>query len=108
MLLIKEMFLNFLAQRKAYQVDTILEDFQYPELQDVKKYFDFCCHGIDKKGRPIYIEKMGAMDLTKLMQVTTAERLIQYLRFTHETRMKIRFPICSELCGRRVEQLVVI
>ena len=74
----------------------------------MKKYFDFCCHGIDKKGRPVYIERMGAMDLNKLMQVTTGERLIQYLRFTHETRMKIRFPICSELSGRRIEQLVVI
>jgi len=70
------MFLNFIAQRKAHQVDSILEDFEYSELHEVKKYFDFCCHGIDKMGRPIYIERMGAMDLTRLMQVTSAERLI--------------------------------
>ena len=94
--------------RKQYNLDTLIDDFSYPELPEVRKYFDFCCHGIDKLGRPVYVEKMGTIDIPRLLQVTTQERLIQYLRYTHEVRLKIRFPICSELAGKRIETLVVV
>ncbi len=73
---IKTMFSNFVAKRKQFNLDTILDDFTYPELQEVKKHFEFCCHGIDKLGRPIYVEKMGVIDVPKLLTVTTEERLI--------------------------------
>jgi hypothetical protein len=102
------MFLNFLSVRKEFEVDTILQDFKFPELQQLKKYFDFCCHGIDKLGRPILIEKMGVLDMAGVLRVTTSERLIQYLRYKSEERMKIRLPICSELAGRRIETICVI
>jgi CRAL/TRIO, N-terminal domain len=68
---IKVMFLNFLAMRKQHHLDTIIEDFEYPELPEVRKYFDFCCHSIDKLGRPVYVEKMGTVDIPNLLRVTT-------------------------------------
>jgi len=56
------MFLNFIAQRKELRVDHILDEFEYDELNEVRKYFDFACHGIDKMGRPIFIERIGMVD----------------------------------------------
>ena len=64
---IKTMFLNFLAMRKQHNLDTLIDEFSYPELPEVRKYFDFCCHGIDKLGRPVYVEKMGTIDIPRLL-----------------------------------------
>ena len=42
------MFSNFLAMRKEFDVDNVLENFKYTELDQVKTYFPHGYHGIDK------------------------------------------------------------
>jgi hypothetical protein len=32
----------------------------------------------DKQGRPIYIECIGLMDVTKLFEITTDERMVRH------------------------------
>ncbi len=68
---VKAMLLKALKARKEGQVDSILEDFDFPELDAVKKLFPHGYHGLDKIGRPIYIEKMGHLDTEKLYAATT-------------------------------------
>jgi len=53
------MFKNYIDYRKEFNIDTILENFNYPELDQVKLYFPHSYHGSDKLGRIVMIERMG-------------------------------------------------
>lgn len=35
-------------------------------------------HGTDKLGRPVYIERIGKLDINKLFTITTEERIIRH------------------------------
>lgn len=98
----KNMWISMLRWRKDFGTDTILEDFKFSELDEVLKYFSQGYHGIDKEGRPIYIEILGQADPKKLMKVTTIERYVKYYVQEYERSLAIRFPACSIAAGRRV------
>lgn len=55
------------------------------------------------KGRPIYIERIGMLQLNKLFEVTTEQRLIKYYIQSYELLLKRIFPACSEAKGTRIE-----
>lgn len=53
----KLMFNTFLDWRKENEVDDIIENFSFPEINQVIDVYPHGYHKIDKKGRPIYIER---------------------------------------------------
>jgi CRAL/TRIO domain len=61
-------------------------------------------HKTDKKGRPIYIERLGQLKIDEVFKLTTEERLIKHYIQSYETLMRLRFPACSAIAGQRVEQ----
>lgn len=61
-------------------------------------------HKIDKKGRPIYIERLGHLKIDEVFKLTTEERLIKHYIQSYETLMRLRFPACSAIAGQRIEQ----
>lgn len=61
-------------------------------------------HKIDKKGRPIYIERQGMLNVDKVFEITTEERLVKHYIHSYETLLKLRFPSCSAVAGQRIEQ----
>ena len=65
-------------------------------------------HGIDKLGRPVYIERFGVLDVPRLFQVTTEERIIRHYVQEYEIMMKLRFPACSAVKGEVVNQGLTI
>ena len=82
----KLMFTNFLEWRKTMEVDNILnvrnsmtqnifKTFKFDEAEKVKEIYPHGYHGIDKQGRPIYIERLGNLNLDTLMSLMTEERL---------------------------------
>lgn len=54
-------------------------------------------------GRPIYIERLGKLDIKALYAITTVERQLQRLVYEYERCLTDRFPTCSRAVGHPVE-----
>lgn len=54
-------------------------------------------------GRPVYVERLGQLDIKALYAATTQERQLQRLVFEYEKFLSDRLPACSKACGHPVE-----
>jgi len=96
------MFTNFINWRRENGVDNVMWDFDFTEREQVRDIYPQNYHGIDKQGRPIYIEILGGLDVKKLFGVTNKERVLKNYTQSYELLMNLRFPACSELAGRKI------
>ncbi|KAF7316999.1 CRAL-TRIO domain-containing protein [Mycena chlorophos] len=99
----KEMFIAAEQWRKKFGVDDIVKNFSFEEVAEVDKYYPQYYHKNDKDGRPIYIERLGQLDLKALYAVTTQERQVKRLVFEYEKFITERLPACSRAAGHPVE-----
>lgn len=96
------MYTNMVAWRRTFKTDEVFEEFEYPEKDEVLKiYPQFYC-GVDKFGRPVYVEKTGLVNASALEKHTTVERLVKFHIKCYEGLVREKFPICSKLAGREV------
>lgn len=102
-----EMYSKYLQWRQEFGTDQIMS-FRVPELPQIKENYPHGYHKTDRFGRPIYIERLGELNLKRLFEVTSEERIIRYSVREYERLVNEIFPACSEAAGKRVEQTIVI
>jgi len=101
------MWHNFINWRKENNVDHI-DTFVFHELEAVKKVYPHGYFRTDKKGRPIYIERLGKLKLNEVFKLTTQERLIKYYTQSYERLINHIFPSCTAAAGHPCNQSVTI
>ncbi|CAA2958417.1 Hypothetical predicted protein [Olea europaea subsp. europaea] len=102
------MWAEMLNWRKENGVDSIIRDFVYDEFEDVRRYYPHGYHGVDKGGRPVYIERLGKIEPSKLMSVTTIERFLKYHVQGFEKTFEEKFPACSIVAKRHIDSTTTI
>ena len=91
--------IKFIAQK---------QEFNFKELDKVVRHYPQGYHGVDKDGRPIYIERLGKAHPGKLMDVTTIERYLKYHVQEFERALQEKLPACSIAAKRRVTTTTTI
>ncbi|OAX41098.1 hypothetical protein K503DRAFT_767964 [Rhizopogon vinicolor AM-OR11-026] len=104
----KEMLLAAEQWRRDMKVDEIVHNFNFPEKEQVDQYYPQYYHKMDKEGRPVYIERLGKLNVPALYEITTKERLLQRLIVEYEKFLTERLPACSTAAGHPVETICTI
>ncbi|KAF8728334.1 hypothetical protein AX14_006776 [Amanita brunnescens Koide BX004] len=99
----KEMLFNCEQWRHDFGVDDLVANFDFKEKAQVDKFYPQYYHKMDNDGRPVYIERLGLLDIKGLYSVTTPERQLQRLVFEYEKFLAERLPACASARGHPVE-----
>ncbi|TPX67450.1 hypothetical protein CcCBS67573_g07496 [Chytriomyces confervae] len=101
----------FIKWREWYvqeRVDDILQTFTFPELPALREIYPRFQHKTDKQGRMVVYNQFGKLDVSKIFQITTPERMLTYEIRESEKLEKYRFPALSKKAGRNVDKVVLV
>ncbi|CEM11680.1 unnamed protein product [Vitrella brassicaformis CCMP3155] len=102
------MIKNYIKWREEFGVDRIVNEGEFPETRVIRKFYPHGYHGVAKDGRPIYVERIGSIDVASLLENCNFERLLEYWVQDYEKLLEVRFPACSVKSGKRISQSLTV
>eukprot|EP00927_Polykrikos_kofoidii_P048489 TRINITY_DN42762_c0_g1_i1.p1 TRINITY_DN42762_c0_g1~~TRINITY_DN42762_c0_g1_i1.p1 ORF type:complete len:678 (-),score=129.85 TRINITY_DN42762_c0_g1_i1:105-2138(-) len=82
-----------------HQCPVALMSKPFPELPYLQRFYPTGYHSTDKIGRPVYIERLGMLDMARLMQHVTHEQVVENYIRESERQIRVRLPACSLVRG---------
>ncbi|PVU93889.1 hypothetical protein BB561_002954 [Smittium simulii] len=67
-----------------------------------------CWHKVDKKGHPLYIDRLGSYDIKGIPKLVTVKELLQNHYLLQEFCLNAIMPSCSKTAGREISKQTVI
>ncbi|KAL2237993.1 UNVERIFIED_CONTAM: Phosphatidylinositol/phosphatidylcholine transfer protein SFH11 [Sesamum indicum] len=104
----RDMFVQYIKWREEFSVDTICKEFKFEEHEEVKRCYPHGYHGVDRDGRPVYIERLGMVDLNTFLLVTTIDRFVKYHICEQEKTLNWRYPACSLAAKKHIASTLSI
>ncbi|XP_077987784.1 SEC14-like protein 2 [Glandiceps talaboti] len=102
----EEMLRAHMEVRDKWKLDTVMEDFEDPEV--LTKYFPGGFVGPDKEGSPVFIDPMGNIDAKGLLRCVKARDILKSRMKFMEKFYDEELPKRSEEEGRRIEGMVYV
>ncbi|XP_041363416.1 SEC14-like protein 5 [Gigantopelta aegis] len=78
----REMLVHSLAWRKLHNIDRLLSTYEPPPV--IQKYYPGGWHYCDKEGTPLYILRLGQMDVKGLMKSVGEESILKHVLAVNE------------------------
>jgi hypothetical protein len=75
----------------------------FVKTENYSKSFSFYQRGffgVDNIGRPIFVEKIGSIDVDKCLNLVSEDEFWIYIYYHYETLLKHKFLSCSALYDR--------
>lgn len=94
-----DMFCEHAAWRCDFRTDDILRWFndEFHEKDAVRDVYPSFYLRQDRMGRPVYVERLGRLDIKKLTKLTSIDRLVKYHVFEYEALVRHHFPYLQSL-----------
>ncbi|KAJ7563311.1 hypothetical protein O6H91_03G105400 [Diphasiastrum complanatum] len=102
------MYGEYVQWRRETKIDSILQTFKYPELDQVLQAWPQMWHKTDKLGRPINIQILSRMKVKEVFHATTEERMLMRALWVWEELHEIKLPACSKAAGHYIGRATVI
>lgn len=96
------MFTNYMEYRRVNALDTIMTSFTFDKKELIFPHYPRGYMGVDKIGRPIYIEKSGKLNPTEIWKVTDEDYLWRSYMHSYEQVNKLHFMACSHHSGKQI------
>jgi len=93
--------------KQAYGVEDILNQ-PFQEAEAISTLYKVGFFNTTKEGNPVYIDRLGALDVDQLYAVANHDRLMQYHIALYEDMLLNKLPACSRAKGSRVVQIFSI
>lgn len=103
-----EMYVKHRHWRQSFGADTIIWDFDFHEREKVLAVYPTGYHRTGRLGHPVYIERLGLLDVEALLDITTIDRYLRAHVQAYEKMVQHKFPSCALAQKKPISQTITI